>query len=156
MGVPQGMGNKSTVTRSPYVFLTAAFESPGDIAVAPEAAVDAEVAKPAVEVVSIDVYHRGEFAIFCFDDLYSVDDGGLVVLVERISAELNLLLLFPPVEITDQGVVNRYRASAHLRFWCSEGLVIGILLRHAERALSKVDIFPGQAEHFASSEATLE
>ena len=87
---------------------------------------------------------------------YAVNDRRLVVLIESVSVELRPLFQLPFAEIAGQGVVDCYGASAHLRFWRSESLVIGELLRHAQRALPKIDVAPSQAEHFAASETTLE
>lgn len=140
MRVPQGVGDEPTVSRAPHVLFAVSLESSGDIVVAPKAVIDAEVAEPSVEVVAVYVDDCGVCAILGRDDLYAVNDGRLVVLIESVSVELRPLFQLPFAEIADQGVVDCYGASAHLRFWRSESLVIGELLRHAQRALPKIDV----------------
>lgn len=156
MRVPQGVGDEPTVSRAPHVLFAVSLESSGDIVVAPKAVIDAEVAEPSVEVVAVYVDDCGVYVILDRDDLYAVNDRRLVVLIESVSVELRPLFQLPFAEIAGQGVVDCYGASAHLRFWRSESLVIGELLRHAQRALPKIDVAPSQAEHFAASETTLE
>ena len=89
LGVAEGVGDESAVMGAACVLLAITGKRPADVLVLSEAIVDAEIPEPAVEVVTVDIYHGGVLSIAGRDNPYAVDNGGLFALAERVLAELD-------------------------------------------------------------------